>query len=206
MGGAGGRFAEDPDKFMTTIVMPIYYIPNVNLSSVEMGLVTSSWKLITDDTSVEFTRVRDSESGSHHPTCLAWFSSAFTTRLFDIHPLCKPLFPAGLDNCILSILSVLIMHIDDAKAARGTLCDVALRHSERGVRPMEYGVVGDVLFWCVRLCIGTEAYTPAVHSAWVKFMSTILQVVVPVAVSVQGETEIERSKYKTDITVSCEEF
>ena len=177
------------------------------LTATDIGHIQSSWKLIADNTSVEFLGAQVSGSKRRHETCMAWFLHAFTTRFFDVHPLSKPLFPEGLEKCILGLLSAIIEHIHDDKTVHGMLCEVALRHSERGVRPIEYGVVGDVLFWCIRLCIGTDAYAPAVQSAWTKFFSMILQIVVPVAVSVQGqEPEIERNKYKTDVTVSCGEY
>jgi hemoglobin-like flavoprotein len=55
------------------------------------------------------------------------------------------------------------------------------------VKAIEYGVVGDVLFWCIKTCIGAEAFTPAVELSWVKIYSKMLQVIVPVAVRYEKE-------------------
>ena len=45
------------------------------------------------------------------------------------------------------------------------------------------GLVGEVLFWSIRKCIGTAQYTVEVHEAWVKIYSRMLKTMVPVAVA-----------------------
>ncbi len=45
------------------------------------------------------------------------------------------------------------------------------------------GVVGEVLFWSIRLCTGPSVYTYDVHQAWVKIYSRMLRTMVPLAVS-----------------------
>lgn len=58
------------------------------------------------------------------------------------------------------------------------------------------GIVGEVLFWALRLVVGTEAYTDELHSAWVKVYSRMLRVIVPVAIS----WELERGSTKAQST------
>jgi uncharacterized membrane protein YgcG len=58
------------------------------------------------------------------------------------------------------------------------------------------GIVGEVLFWALRLVVGTEAYTDQLHSAWVKVYSRMLRVIVPVAIS----WELERGSSKVQST------
>lgn len=45
------------------------------------------------------------------------------------------------------------------------------------------GVVGEVLFYVLRLCLGPLVYTYDVHRAWVKVYSRMLKVIVPIAIS-----------------------
>lgn len=45
------------------------------------------------------------------------------------------------------------------------------------------GVVGEVLFWAIRMCVGVEMYSYEVHQAWVKIYSRMLKTMVPVAVA-----------------------
>ncbi len=45
------------------------------------------------------------------------------------------------------------------------------------------GLVGEVLFWSLRNCIGPIDYTFEVHVAWMKLYSRMLAIMVPVAVA-----------------------
>jgi hemoglobin-like flavoprotein len=44
------------------------------------------------------------------------------------------------------------------------------------------GIVGEVLFWTVRRCLG-EAYTPDVQLIWTKVVSRMLKIMIPCAVA-----------------------
>lgn len=44
------------------------------------------------------------------------------------------------------------------------------------------GLVGEVLFWSIKQCIGLDLYSPEVHTSWVKVYSRMLTTMVPVAV------------------------
>ena len=55
-------------------------------------------------------------------------------------------------------------------------------HSLRGVKATEYGIVGEVMFWTLGKVLG-PAYTPEVHNAWVKIFSSMMKVIVPIAVA-----------------------
>lgn len=45
------------------------------------------------------------------------------------------------------------------------------------------GIVGEVLFWSLRQCIGIDMYTPTCHQAWIKVYSNMLKIMVPLAVA-----------------------
>ena len=49
------------------------------------------------------------------------------------------------------------------------------------------GIVGEVLFWTLKQCLGT-AYDAYTHFLWVKVMSRMLRIMVPVAVSFEIST------------------
>ena len=46
---------------------------------------------------------------------------------------------------------------------------------------LEYGIVGEVMFWTLGKIMGVE-YTPEVHASWVKIFSSMMKVMVPIAV------------------------
>jgi hypothetical protein len=45
----------------------------------------------------------------------------------------------------------------------------------------EYGIVGEVMFWTLAKVLG-QAYTADVHQAWIKIFSSMMRVIVPIAV------------------------
>jgi hypothetical protein len=47
------------------------------------------------------------------------------------------------------------------------------------------GIVGEVLFWVMKQVLGKELYTAEVHLAWVKLYNRMLQIIMPVAVSLE---------------------
>lgn len=57
----------------------------------------------------------------------------------------------------------------------------------RGVKAVEYGVVGDVLFWSLRTLLGS-AYTNKIHNGWTRIFSAMLAIIVPVAVAFELES------------------
>ena len=44
------------------------------------------------------------------------------------------------------------------------------------------GIVSEVLFWTIRRCLG-EAYDKTIHNIWVRIVSRMLKVMVPVSVA-----------------------
>lgn len=51
-----------------------------------------------------------------------------------------------------------------------------------GVKSIEYGVVGEVLIWTLRY-IMIELYTNELHMRWIRVISRMLRVMVPIAVA-----------------------
>eukprot|EP01040_Poterioochromonas_malhamensis_P010288 gene10289-11190_t len=59
-----------------------------------------------------------------------------------------------------------------------------------------YGIVGEVLFWCLKRCVGAAVYTQSVHNAWVKVYCRMLRTIVPIAVALelrgQSQSQVTR--------------
>lgn len=75
-------------------------------------------------------------------------------------------------------------------------------HNDRGVKSVEYGVVAEVLLWALRYTIGNDAYTPQVHYAWIKIISRMLSVMIPVAVKFEMESGIAQKHRMDSLTNS----
>jgi hypothetical protein len=58
------------------------------------------------------------------------------------------------------------------------------------------GIVGEVLFWALRHCLGNPSYTPEVHNAWVKVYSRLLREIVPEAVRLELNLDETKSNTK----------
>ncbi len=59
---------------------------------------------------------------------------------------------------------------------------------------MEYGIVGEVLLWSMRLLLG-KVYTAEVHRAWIRMLCRMLAIMVPRAAAYEmhnGSTQQSR--------------
>ena len=116
---------------------------------------------------------------------MAYFFDVFYARLFDVHPLCKPMFKNGVKaqgRFLVKMMSLSLSLLDNKVKFQETMIDLANAHNKRGVRANEYGIIGEVLFFSIKECIG-PAYTPVAHFAWVKIFCRMLKYIVPTAVS-----------------------
>jgi hemoglobin-like flavoprotein len=201
-GGSSARYVDGSNAFIISIMMPVYYIHDAEVTSEDIAEAAASWKLITDDTSKEFKRKKLNPSFTYF-SCISWFFSLFYARLFDVHPLCKPLFSAGLQSqgkFLVKMISLTLSQLGNPEVFSKTMHELTIRHCERGVKAIEYGVVGDVLFWVIKTCIG-ESFTPKVGLAWTKIYSKMLQVIVPEAVAFERQglhvSKFHRTSYVT---------
>jgi len=121
----------------------------------------------------------------------------FYARLFDIHPLCEPMFKHGIKaqgKFLVKMISLSLSLLDDLKQFEDTMVNLANAHNKRGVRANEYGIVGEVLFYSIKHCIG-NSYTPNIHIAWVRIFSRMLKYIVPIAVAFElreGDAQVQR--------------
>jgi hemoglobin-like flavoprotein len=90
----------------------------------------------------------------------------------------KPMFKAGLKSqgkFLVKMISMSLTILLDQEKFVETMTKLAEVHNNRGVKAIEYGIVGDVLFWSLRKCLGPD-YDSATHSAWVKIFCSMLKV------------------------------
>ena len=99
MGGGSSvtKFMDGSLNEIVMILMPAYYIDGV-ITDEDLALATGAWQYIVSDTSPEFLSKKKSDPLFPHTTCMNWFFTAFYLRLFDVHPMCRPMFKNGLDT------------------------------------------------------------------------------------------------------------
>ena len=72
-----------------------------------------------------------------------------------------------------------------------------VRHCKLGVKAVEYGIIGEVIFWAF-LRVLAEDYTAEVHRAWVKIFSRIIGIIIPISVGYELESgQAQRDRLET---------
>ena len=88
------------------------------------------------------------------------------------------------------LLSFLFSILSNKKEFHAKLLHIANSHCKKGVKAVEYGIIGEILFWALETSLTKAVYTESVHIAWVKIFSAMLAVIVPEAVKYElGTTE-----------------
>lgn len=200
-------YMDGQNDSIVSIMMPVYYVHDAAVSAEDIALAKASWNLIIDDKSEEFHRRKREDPNFQYYSCISWFFSNFYSRLFDVHPLCKSLFSSGLQTqgkFLVKMISITLSQVNNPEQFQETMHDLTVRHCQRGVKAIEYGVVGDVLFWVIRTCVGEKAFTPAVSNVWVRIYSVMLRHIVPQAVAYERkgmhQGDVKRSKYLVQST------
>ena len=69
------------------------------------------------------------------------------------------------------------------------------------------GIVGEVLFWSLKQCLGVQMYDMLAHQAWIKVYSRMLRIMVPMAVAheLKDGSAQEKRFYGTKIGLSAAE-
>ena len=123
----------------------------------------------SDDISPIYLEKLCSTTFAHaYPTCKDWFLDVFYERLFDIHPvsllddfmsaflykliymsilkLCKPMFKSAMSkgSFIHGLLAFLFNVLVSKKEFHAKLLQIAESHCKKGVKAIEYGIIGEV--------------------------------------------------------------
>lgn len=173
------------EEEIVLLMMPVYYIPKAEVTTRDITACQNVWNLIVEDKSDAFTEFKKNDPSSAPETCIIWFYHVFYERLFNVHPLCRPLFTKGVESVgafLVQMVSMSLSQLRDSQKFEKTMTSLAARHCERGVKASEYGVIGEVLFYTLQKCLGPNAYTPSVETSWKKVFSVMLRIIVPLAV------------------------
>jgi hemoglobin-like flavoprotein len=169
-------------------MMPLYYHTDEVIVS-DIITCDRTWQSIMNSSAACIPALRSLSPGrlTHGPEL---FREAFFSRFFNVHPAAEPMFSDAAvqsGKFIGSMIALCFTQLDDPKAFRKKVVSMAEDHCHMGVRTVEYGVVGDVLFHCIELFLGKEAYTRAVERSWLKIFSSLLRIIVPIAVTFERD-------------------
>jgi hypothetical protein len=86
------------------------------------------------------------------------------------------------------MISLIVSELEYDADFNANLYRLAVSHNAKGIKASEYGLVGEILFFSLRKCIG-PAYTVSVSRAWIKVFSRMLSVLVPKAIALELATD-----------------
>ena len=95
---------------------------------------------------------------------------AFYNKLFFDHPELRKMFPVEMDaqyRKLLDMLNTLVTHLERIDELTEDIVAMAKRHEGYGVKPEQYGQVGQALIWTLKTGLGNE-WTEDVKNAWIK--------------------------------------
>lgn len=88
---------------------------------------------------------------------------------------CQNIFISNLIGTVLSL------H-EDPKKLENHLIDIGTKYSKIGVRTLDFGVIGDVLFWSLDRVLKEEMEEdPSLRKAWCKLYCQCLRTLIPVS-------------------------
>eukprot|EP01035_Chromulina_nebulosa_P018127 gene18127-23781_t len=162
---------------------PIYYIHDAQVNQSDIQLAQQSWDIILDDKSPEYLKKKSCNEITA-VSCLTWFYDCFYDRLFDIHPTCRSLFKNNMivqGKALVKLITTALTMLNDLDNLVPVLINLAKSHTAKGILAYQYSIVGEVLLWTLKFCLG-DAYTDNTKMSWLKIYSLMLSVILPVAI------------------------
>jgi len=191
------------------LMMPVYYT-RAEISNAELDMVKQSWQLVLDNKCAAFFRYRELKGSSCNANdCVEFFSINFYSRLFDVSPVSRALFKDDVKiqgAKLIKMMSLAINEYGNRHIFEGTLIKLADFHNSKGVQAVEYGIVGEVLFWALAHTIGPETFTSQHRDAWIKVYCRMLTVIIPVAVAYQAMDATKRANALTQRMKNYDEY
>jgi hemoglobin-like flavoprotein len=111
------------------------------------------------------------------------FANDFYTRLFELAPETRTLFPADLSEQTVKFtytLRTLVIGLNRLDDIEPVIQDLGRRHTKYQVKPEHYVVLGNALLWTLESSLKDE-FTPEVHDAWSAVYNLIAKVAVDAA-------------------------
>lgn len=110
----------------------------------------------------------------------------FYSKLFELDPNLKPLFPSSEDamkaqgNKLMTMLAAAVAGLNNLDALIPVLKGLGKRHVEYKVEPSHYDTVGAALLGTLEAGLGDD-FTPEVKDAWTSVYGTMSSVMIDAA-------------------------
>ncbi|MFI1773355.1 globin family protein [Thalassobellus citreus] len=110
----------------------------------------------------------------------------FYSKLFELDPALKPLFPSGEEamktqgNKLMTMLAAAVAGLSNLEALVPVLQNLGKKHVEYRVEPSHYNTVGAALLGTLSAGLGDD-FTPEVEEAWTSVYTTMSTVMIEAA-------------------------
>eukprot|EP01031_Cornospumella_fuschlensis_P026019 gene26019-31421_t len=189
MGGSASTHQQVPklvdlrktEEEIVRFVMPLFYT-KAPITPEEKAAAEKAWKMIINNHCSYFFELKAQHPEIEHKTVTEYFYDVFYNRFFDVNPSCRGLFQKSISkqgSFLIRMISLLLQEVDEAEKLQKTLSNLTHLHNKIGVKAVEYSIMGEVLLYTVKKCVGPAEYTQQVHFAFAKIYSRILDCIVP---------------------------
>jgi len=105
---------------------------------------------------------------------------AFYSKLFADHPSIRKLFPSDMNQQyikLVDMLSSIIMNLDHPEEVTSDIITMSKRHTEYGVKPIHYEMVGKALLWALKKGLGSE-WNHDMEAAWIACYQSLADIMI----------------------------
>eukprot|EP01038_Epipyxis_sp_PR26KG_P004866 gene4866-6817_t len=181
------------------LMMPTFYSEK-EVTAEEHERATVTWNLILESKAAGYQAKKKLNLTLTYQSSVSFFYTLFYERLFQVHPSSKSLFTKGIKSqgkMLIELLSLALFELNNKRKFQETFYRLAVIHCKIGVKAIEYGIVGEVLFWTLKEALGDDEYDTYTHMCWVHLYCRMLNIMVPVAVEYElenGSSDLQKQR------------
>ena len=108
---------------------------------------------------------------------------------------------------LVKMISLSLSMLNEQEKFELVIRKLAEVHNERGVKAVEYGIMGEVLLWSLNHVLGPDIFNLACKKAWIRIYSRMIRIMIPLAVHYEiesGEAQKARILTQDDVEAPVE--
>eukprot|EP01006_Ploeotia_vitrea_P035471 TRINITY_DN65877_c4_g1_i1.p1 TRINITY_DN65877_c4_g1~~TRINITY_DN65877_c4_g1_i1.p1 ORF type:complete len:180 (-),score=8.90 TRINITY_DN65877_c4_g1_i1:108-647(-) len=120
------------------------------------------------------------------------------------------MFKSGMKaqgKALVKIVTLSLSMLHEQEKFDNILHKLAEVHNERGVKAVEYGIMGESLIWALAKVLGPDVMSPQCTKAWIRVFCRMIRVMIPLAVHYEienGQAQRLRAEIKQEEEAEAE--
>lgn len=193
--------ADDSIENRLNKAKPPYYT-NVRLSEDDIRLAKLAWGCIMSaENTIPFQKRKNDEGNFRSRTSLSWFYEEFLAEFFRTCPSASSYANADVvvsGKLVAGLLTTVLKYVDDPENLRHQLVNNATNYSHKGVKSEHYSPMGSAMISALEKVVGPSnesgpSFDEPTKAAWYKVYSSMLDIMLPVAVQYEIDQETSTS-------------